>query len=218
MAWRSSIMSPCAPASTARVMTWLRKAWSARVASSAMNSTSSVSAAHAATVAWMEAAIPSAFLRNRYSICAGLTDAWTCRRGRGASFTAAHTAWMLSSSSSATGTASTLFLTMDATDLMRRESTLGFWMPSISTTEAPRRSSSFAISSFSLKVSDSSLVPAACFMVTSLTRTSLIGLSFGFRFGQFVTPALQSTPSEQSVQGHKIHTIRAIRIQFASIG
>ena len=108
-----------------------------------------------------------------YSICAGLTDASTCKR---ALFASAKDFQVSSrfSPPSATGTASMLFFAMDAIDLINKLSALARSMPSISITEAPRRSSNFAVSSFSLKERENAFERANCFMVTSQTRTSFI--------------------------------------------
>ena len=64
--------------------------------------------------------------------------------------------------------------TTDAIDLINKLSALARSMPSISITEAPRRSSNFAVSSFSLKERENAFERANCFMVTSQTRTSFI--------------------------------------------
>ena len=64
----------------------------------------------------------SAFLHWMYSMVEGLTAASTCRRTRCALFAALQTASMLSSSIF-TGTASVLFFTREAIDLIRRLST-----------------------------------------------------------------------------------------------
>ena len=170
----STTVTVVAPASMVLPMTSARKSWSARVASSATSSTSSVRRLQAATAEVSASTIASPFLWWMYSICAGLTAACTCRRGRRASASAAHTSSMFSSSIS-TGTHRTLFLTMEAIDLMRRLSTFSCVMPSISMTEAPRRSSSFAVSSLSLKVRERSFDLAALRRVTSLMRASFIG-------------------------------------------
>ena len=88
----------------------------------ATNSTSSVSWAHFATASAASAISVSAFLRWMYSMQEGLTAASTCRRTCFAPFVAFQTAWMLSSSIF-TGTASVLFFTREAIDLIRKLST-----------------------------------------------------------------------------------------------
>ena len=115
----------------------------------------------------------SALLRWMYSIHEGLTAASTCRRTLFAPFAALQTASMLSSSIF-TGTASVLFFTREAMDLMRRLSTLEDSMPSTSMEPTPIRSRIFTISSFSLKDRESALEAAASLIVMSLTRISLM--------------------------------------------
>ena len=104
---------------------------------------------------------------------AGLTAAFTIRRGCTASFSALHTSSTFSASSF-TGTPSALLRTSDARDLMRRLSALAFSMPSTSMVDTPRWSRILAISSFSLNESDISFIPMALRMVTSLIRISLM--------------------------------------------
>ena len=139
----------------------------------ATNSTSSVSWAHFATASAASAISMSAFLRWMYSMQEGLTAASTCRRTCFAPFAAFQTAWMLSSSIF-TGTASVLFFTREAIDLIRKLSTLEDSMPSTSMEPTPMRSRIFTISSFSLKDRESALEAIASLIVMSLTRMSLM--------------------------------------------
>ena len=139
----------------------------------ATNSTSSVSWAHFVTASAASAINASAFLRWMYSMQEGLTAASTCRRTLFAPFAALQTAWMLSASI-LTGTASVLFFTSEAIDLMRKLSTLEDSMPSTSMEPTPIRSRIFTISSFSLKDRESALEAAASLIVMSLTRIALI--------------------------------------------
>ena len=115
----------------------------------------------------------SAFLHWMYSMVEGLTAASTCRRTRCAPFAALQTASMLSSSIF-TGTASVLFFTREAIDLIRRLSTFEDSIPSTSMAATPIRSSIFTISSFSLKDRESAFEAAASLIVMSLTRMSLM--------------------------------------------
>ena len=103
----------------------------------------------------------------------GLTAASTCRRTCFAPLAAFQTAWMLSSSIF-TGTASVLFFTREAIDLIRKLSTLEDSMPSTSMEPTPIRSRIFTISSFSLKDRESALEAIASLIVMSLTRMSLM--------------------------------------------
>ena len=139
----------------------------------ATNSTSSVSWAHFATASAASAISVSAFLCWMYSMQEGLTAASTCRRTCFAPFAAFQTAWMLSSSIF-TGTASVLFFTREAIDLIRKLSTLEDSMPSTSMEPTPIRSRIFTISSFSLKDRESALEAMASLIVMSLTRMSLM--------------------------------------------
>ena len=139
----------------------------------ATNSTSSVSWAHFATASAASAISVSAFLRWMYSMQEGLTAASTCRRTCFAPFAAFQTAWMLSSSIF-TGTASVLFFTREAIDLIRKLSTLEDSIPSTSMEPTPIRSRIFTISSFSLKDRESALEAMASLIVMSLTRMSLM--------------------------------------------
>ena len=139
----------------------------------ATNSTSSVSWAHFATASAASAISVSAFLRWMYSMQEGLTAASTCRRTCFAPFAAFQTAWMLSSSIF-TGTASVLFFTREAMDLIRKLSTLEDSIPSTSMEPTPIRSRIFTISSFSLKDRESALEAIASLIVMSLTRMSLM--------------------------------------------
>ena len=115
----------------------------------------------------------SAFLHWMYSMHEGLTAASTCRRTCCAPFAALQTASMLSSSIF-TGTASVLFFTREAIDLIRRLSTFEDSMPSTSMAATPIRSSIFTISSFSLKDRERAFEAAASLIVMSLTRMSLM--------------------------------------------
>ena len=78
------------------------------------------------------------------------------------------------SSSIFTGTASALFFTREAIDLIRKLSTLEDSMPSTSMEPTPIRSRIFTISSFSLKDRESALEAMASLIVMSLTRMSLM--------------------------------------------
>ena len=113
-----------APAAIAVWMARYKKAESLLVASSAINSTSVVFSRHARTISSMVCNIAFGFLWKRYSICTGLTEANTCKRGFLASFKAFQVASTLSTER-ATGTATILFFTVEATDLIRRASTFG---------------------------------------------------------------------------------------------
>ena len=96
-----------------------------RVASSAMNSTSSVLSAQARSVLSILASMASGFLRDRYSICTVLTGAATWSRGCFAGLRASQVCSTLSSFSS-TCTARTLFFTAEAMDFTRSASALPF--------------------------------------------------------------------------------------------
>ena len=119
----------------------------------------------AVIISWIVFNIASGFLWNRYSICTGLTEANTCNLGCFASFNAFHVASTLSVDN-ATGTATMLFFTVEATDLIRSASIFGCIIPSNSMTVTPNLSNSFGISNFSLKDRVNSF--PVCFMVMSL--------------------------------------------------